>query len=165
PQLKKDYIDTGKVRLAFRDLPLSSIHPRAMPAALAAECAHEQGRFWEFHDLLFNNQKQMTDENFAKWAGDLKLDTTGFLSCYTTQKYKAEIDGDAGEAAKIGVNGTPGFIFGRTRPDGTLEGQYISGAQPYALFAQAIEAVMKTPPPPPPAPPKAGPSTSGPGLP
>lgn len=147
PQLKKDYIDTGKVRFSYRDLPLTSIHPRALPAALAAECANEQGRFWEYHDRLFENQTSMSDENLLKWAGDLKLNTDAFTACMTTQKYKAEIERDAADAQKVGINGTPGFIVGLSRPDGSVEGIYISGAVPYNVFTQAIESLLKAPAP------------------
>jgi len=131
-QIIKNYVDTGKVRYVFRDFPLS-FHEFARPAAMAAECAHEQGKFWEYHDLLFTNQAELSEANFKKWATELKLNTVQFNTCLDTEKYSDEVAADQAEGQSYGVSGTPAFF---------INGQIISGAQPYSVFQQAIEQAL-----------------------
>ena len=133
-QIKKEWIDTGKLRYLVRDLPIESIHPQAMPAARATRCAGEQGKLWEMrHSILLNNQR-LTNESFATFAQDLKLNMGAFTKCYAdTAKFQAEITRDMTEAASVGISATPSFVIGRTSA-GQMEGVRFIGAQPYAAF-------------------------------
>ena len=133
PKIIKDYVDTGKVKYVFRDFPLG-FHDQAKPAAMAAECAGDQGKYWEYHDLLFKNQASLSAANYKKWAKDLKLDTTKFDACVDTNKHKAEVEKDFADGQKAGVSGTPAFF---------INGKMISGAQPYSVFKAEIEAALK----------------------
>jgi len=118
-----------KVSLSYRDFPLYAIHPYAMGAAEASRCAEEQGKFWEYHDQLFNASKLEKDA-LIQYARDLKLDDRQFESCLTTEKYKADIDKDQLEGRNAGVNGTPGFF---------INGVFVSGAQPKEAFTNVID--------------------------
>ena len=122
-----------KVHHVFMDFPIAQIHPRAMPASIAGRCAGEQGKFWEFHKQLFRNQRELTDVNFKKWAGDLKLDVTKFEACRTGGGQEAAIEKTMDAGQKVGVTGTPAFF---------LNGVMISGAQPYEVFEQLIEGEL-----------------------
>ncbi len=132
PQIDEQYIKTGKVKLVYRDFPLS-FHPNAHPAAQAAECADEQGKFWQYHDKIFANQASLSAANLKQWAKDLALDTTKFNSCLDSGKYKSEVDKDLSEGSAAGVSGTPAFF---------IDGELIVGAQPFSVFQQAIEAAL-----------------------
>ncbi len=141
-QIKKDYIDTGKIKYVTRDFPLS-FHPHAEVAAEASECAADQGKFWEMHDKLFGGQASWSNladakPTFTQYATDLKLDVTKFNDCVNSGKYKEEVQKDMADGMASGVNGTPGFwVLG---PDGKT--QLISGAVPYATFKQAVDAML-----------------------
>ena len=139
-QIKTQYIDTGKVKLVYRDFPLDSIHPGAKPAAEAAECAEDQGKFWEMHDKIFeeqNKQGQGTVQfgvtDLKNWAGELGLDQDKFDSCLDDGKYADEVAKDFQDGAQAGVQGTPSFF---------INGKQLSGAQPFAAFQQAIDAEL-----------------------
>lgn len=135
PQLITDYIDTGKAKLYYRHLPLS-FHPQARPAALASECANEQNAFWEYHDVLFDNNSTLgtaTTEKYVEWATDLGLNADQFETCLTTEKYAENVDGDNSSAAAAGASGTPTFY---------INGQQLVGAQPLASFKAIIDAEL-----------------------
>ena len=132
-QIKKEYIDTGKVKFVFRDFPLNSIHPYAQKASEASECADEQGKFWEYHDKLFENQGALTVDNLKKYASDLSLDTKKFNDCLDSGKMTAEVNKDTQDAQASGGSGTPYFLVGN-KP--------VSGAQPFANFKAAIDAQL-----------------------
>jgi protein-disulfide isomerase len=136
-QIENDYISTGKVKLVYRDFPLS-FHPNAQPAAEAAECAREQGKFWEFHDKIFENQQALSASSYKQWASELGLDTAKFNSCVDSGKYRSEVQKDFADGSALGASGTPTFFIGKS--DGL--GQKIVGAQPYSVFQQAIEAYL-----------------------
>lgn len=133
PLIEEQYIKTGKVKFVYKDFPLESIHPMALPAALAARCAGEQGKFWEYHDMIFENQALLSDASLRQWASNLGLNTANFNSCLDSQKYLSEIRQDLQEGDAAGVRGTPGFL---------VNGQLISGAQPFSAFQQAIESQL-----------------------
>ena len=135
PQIQSEYIDTGKVKFYYKDFPLDSIHPQATPAALAARCAGEQSedKFWELHDLIFQNQASMSEDNYKKWASEIGLDTNKFNECLDSQKYINEVRADLQQGQGAGVRGTPGFL---------VAGQLVSGAQPFSVFQQIIEAEL-----------------------
>jgi len=105
-----------------------------MPAALAAMAAHEQGKFWEFHDKLFANQKVLNRDQYLTYAKELKLDVAKFQQALDGAKFKAHIEADAAEAGKLGVSGTPEFF---------VNGKFLSGAKPFAEFATVINAELK----------------------
>ena len=126
-QLQDDYGD--KVRIAFKHNPLG-FHQRALPAAKAAEAAGLQGKFWEMHDKLFANQKELTDENFEAWAKELGLDVAKFKKDMADPKVEAKIKGDQRMGAPIGVTGTPAFF---------INGRFLSGAQPVENFKKLVD--------------------------
>ncbi|MEK6935003.1 MAG: DsbA family protein [Nanoarchaeota archaeon] len=132
-QIEKEYIDTGKVKFVFRDFPLNSIHPYAQKASEASECADDQGKFWEYHDVLFENQASLDLISLKKYAADLELDTGDFNNCLDSGKYADEVKKDTADAQAAGGTGTPFFLIGN-RP--------VSGAQPYANFKAAIDAQL-----------------------
>ncbi|MFH1977830.1 MAG: DsbA family protein [Candidatus Aenigmatarchaeota archaeon] len=131
-EIQTKYIDTGKVKFYFRDFPLS-FHQQAKPAALAARCADDQGKFWEFHDLIFENQQDLSEATYKQWASDLELNTVEFNSCFDSNKYSAEIDADFSAGQAVGVSGTPSFF---------INGHKVVGAQPFAAFENVIEQLL-----------------------
>lgn len=142
PALKSSYVESGKVRYVFRDFPLEQLHPHARKAAEAAHCAGEQGKYWEMHDLLFQNQQALATEQLNAYAGRLGLDGAAFAKCLDSGKYAAAIQKNLGEGAAAGVRGTPSFVIGRTRPDGSVEGLLVSGARPLGEFRQEIDRLL-----------------------
>ena len=139
-QIKRDFIDTGKVRFVSRDFPLD-FHANARPAALAVRCAGEQGKFWEMRHGVTVNGNALSRDTYFALARDLGLDMQGFGACLGNEKYKAAVDQDIAAAVAAGVSGTPTFVVGPTAPDG-VEGQRIVGAVPYAVFENAIRAAL-----------------------
>jgi protein-disulfide isomerase len=136
PEIKKNFIDTGKVRFVKRDLALD-FHPNALKAAQAARCAGDQGKFWEMHDILSANPNALGPEAYAKYARDLGLDAGAFKACTESDKYVTDIRESGKGADSIGITGTPSFIVGSVKDD-TLDGIKIVGAQPYAVFEKVI---------------------------
>ena len=135
--LKKNYIDTGKIHFISRDLPLG-FHANAMGAARAGRCAGEQGKFWEMRNVLINNSKDLSPEAVAKYAQGVGLAMTAFHACFESEKYKDEIQKDIAEANAIGITGTPTFVIGKTTPD-KIEGARFVGAMPLAYFEARIK--------------------------
>lgn len=133
PQLKSEYIDTGKVRFVYRDFPLTSIHSEARPAAIAANCAETQGKYWEMHDKIFTNQQGLSDASYKAWATELGLDNAKFETCLRDPAMGSEVDQDLRDGASAGVQGTPAFF---------VNGQLLSGAQPFGAFKQVIDAEL-----------------------
>jgi protein-disulfide isomerase len=105
-----------------------------MPAALASMAAHEQGKFWEFHDKLFANQQKQKREDFLVYAKELKLDVAKFTQDMDSGKYKALIEADTNEAMALGASGTPAFF---------VNGRFLNGAKPFAEFAKLINAELQ----------------------
>ena len=138
-EIRKNYIDTGKLRLVMRDLPLD-FHPNAMRAAVAARCAGEEGQFWKMRDTLVANNTKLSEEDIAGYAKDLHLDAPKFHACLASNKYKAQIDKEGAEAAALNISGTPSFVIGRTTPEG-VDGVTLVGAQPYAAFEARLKAL------------------------
>ncbi len=129
----------GSVALAFRDMPVAQIHPQAQLAAEAARCAGEQGKFWEYHDLLFGDQGSLDRNGLIANAAKLQLDAKQFDACLTTEKYKPQIQQDGQDGLRVGVSGTPGFF---------INGAFINGAQPEAAFEKVIEEQLALAAPP-----------------
>ena len=142
PTLKKDYIEAGKLRYAFRDFPLDQIHPQARKAAEAARCAGDQGKYWEMHDLLFRNQQALQPEQLKIYAGRLNLDPKTFGACLEGGKHRPLVQQNVDAGVSAGVRGTPSFFLGKTRADDTIEGVLISGARPLNDFRQEIERAL-----------------------
>ena len=133
PELEKNYIKSGKAKFVYRDYPLP-FHQNAQKAAEASECAGEQGKFWEYHDTLFENQKDLDTTSLKKYAKNLKLDAAKFDTCLDSGKMAPEVKKDTEDAAKYGVSGTPCFF---------VNGWRVSGAQPYNSFEEIIEKELK----------------------
>src|SRR3989338_1136042 len=132
PSIEEEYIKTGKVKLIYRDFPLS-FHTQAQKAAEAAECAGEQGKYWEMHDLLFEEGVQGGVAGFKQYAKQLGLNTAKFNTCLDSGAMASEVQKDMADGAAVGIQGTPGFI---------VNGKLVSGAQPFAVFKQVIDAEL-----------------------
>ena len=130
-QIQKNYKD--KVKFVFRDFPLTRIHPQAYKAAEAARCAGDQGRYWEYHDILFANIKALQPEELKQYAADLKLDAAQFAACLDNNAYTAAVSKDLALGTQLGVSGTPAFF---------VNGRFLSGAQPYSAFVELIEEML-----------------------
>lgn len=138
PLIIENFVDAGKVKFVYRDFPLESIHPFAMKAAQAANCARDQDKYWEYHDLLFENQAVWTNENmediFKSYSSSLGLDEGQFSECVDSGKYESEILKDIQDGLDAGVNyATPTFY---------INGIIVVGAQPYEVFKQVIESEL-----------------------
>jgi protein-disulfide isomerase len=127
PQLKEQYPD--QIRLVYRDFPLTG-HPEALPAALAADCANAQGKFWEYHDLLFDGGLTLGREAFDTYAQQIGLNMSDFDKCLDDQTFSAEVQGDVTYATQLGVQATPTFF---------LNGIALVGAMPFENFKQVID--------------------------
>jgi protein-disulfide isomerase len=117
----------------YRDFPLTSIHQYAQKAAEASECADDQGKFWEYHDLLFANQSTLDVDSLKGYAAELDLDTATFNDCLDEGKQSSEVEKDSQDAQAAGVTGTPAFF---------INGQLVSGAQPFSVFQQVIDQLL-----------------------
>ena len=130
PSIQKDYIDTGKVKIIYRDFV---VHSTSRIAQIASECADEQGKYWEYHDKLFENQGALDSDSLKSYASELGLNTAQFNSCLDSEKYGSEVDKDTNDGRAVGVRGTPSFF---------INGKKVVGAQPYEVFKQEIEAAL-----------------------
>ena len=140
-EIKKAYIDTGKVRFFSKDMPLD-FHPNAMRAAMAARCAGEQNKFWELRDVMGANPNSLDMEHIIGFAGDLKMNTTSLRACIDSGKYKDPVQTDVLEAMKIGANGTPTFIVGKSVGNG-VDGDLVVGAMPFQMFDSKLKELLK----------------------
>jgi len=142
PGLKRDYVDTGKVKYVFRNFPLE-FHRQARPAALAAECAGSQGKFWEMHDGLFANQKRLGPELYVSLAEELQLDTQIFKTCLASSIKRQSLEVETSLAEELGVRGTPTFFVGKLKDGHVVNATRIAGAQPLSNFARVIDAMLQ----------------------
>jgi len=134
PSIEREYISTGKVKFVYNHFPLRSIHYNAQSAAEASECANEQGKFWKYHDILFQNSPRLKENNLLDYATQIGLDTEKFKECLSSGKYESVVEKELREGSKFGVTGTPGFI---------INGKLITGAQPFSVFKQAIDSNLQ----------------------
>jgi protein-disulfide isomerase len=141
PQLRRNYIDTGLVRYASRDLPLPG-HAYAVTAAVATRCAGEQGRFWEFREALFAAQASLGPGTYADLARKFALDAEKFAACRQNGRQAANVRADLDLARANGITATPSLIIGRL-VDGQFQGETIEGAKPYAFIAARIDAMLE----------------------
>ncbi|MEM4326017.1 MAG: DsbA family protein [Candidatus Pacearchaeota archaeon] len=156
PLLKSNYIETGKVRLVFRDFPISSLHPMAQPSAEAAECVREKGgdlAYYRYHDKIFEEQNKLdsgnpkgpvtrtvsyTADDLKRWAREIGYNID---SCLDSRKFSSEVQKDLNDAAAAGVEGTPYFIIMKS---GDTKGTPLSGAHPYSEFEKIIESLLQS---------------------
>src|SRR3990170_4609313 len=117
PEIERDYIKTGKVRYVFRDFPLE-FHKQAPKASEAANCAGEQGKYWEMHDKLFENQNALMVDKLRQYAAEVGLESGPFDACLDSGKYAEEINRDVEDGKKAGVSGTPSFFIGKSQGPG-----------------------------------------------
>jgi protein-disulfide isomerase len=143
-ELKKNYIDTGKVRFISRDLPLD-FHPNAQRAAEAARCAGDQKKFWELRDRMIANSADLSQDAILKMAQSDSLEMTSFRACLDGNKHKAEIQKDAADASALGISGTPSFVIGKTSKD-TLDGDRVVGAVPASVFEAEFKKFLPATP-------------------
>jgi protein-disulfide isomerase len=136
-RLRKEYVDTGKVKLIFADFPVVQIHPDAVLAARAVDCAGDQHKYWEYHDKVFREQGR-DDEVFRfgprdlkKWARDSNLEMSAFNQCLDSGRHTDDVARDKEAGDKLGIRGTPTFLVNNRR--------VIAGAQPYTVFKKAID--------------------------
>jgi len=134
PQLEKEYISTGKVKFVYKDFPVADKHPEAQKAAEAARCAGEQGKFWEYHDVLYANKKILSNENYHKWADELKL-SNEFDTCLDNNEMAKKVKEDYSYGLKLSVDRTP-TVF--------VNGVAIRGLVTYQEYKDVIEKALKS---------------------
>ena len=140
--MKQEYIDTGKVYYVFKDYPIKQLHPQAHIAAQAAECAGEQGKYWEMHDALFVDPKEWDTTEEAvrsattRYAGNLALEATQFARCMEPDSpAAANVAANIAEAQRLGLTGTPAFV---------INGKLLAGAQPLDVFQRVYERELES---------------------
>jgi protein-disulfide isomerase len=131
-QVMENYSDT--VRVVFRQFPLNSIHPRAQKAAEASLCADDQGKFWEMHDAMFEEQKSLEVAQLKEKAARLELDAEAFASCLDDGKYAEQVAADLQEGSAAGVSGTPAMF---------INGRFLNGAVPYETLKDIIDRELE----------------------
>jgi protein-disulfide isomerase len=122
------------VRFVWKDFPLTSIHPEAFKASEAAHCAGDQGKYWEYHDRLFANQRALQVEALKKHAADLGLDAEAFNACLDSGKYADRVRAGLQAGARVGVGSTPTLF---------INGRLVTGAQPFEAFQQIIDEELE----------------------
>ena len=141
PLINETYIQSGKVALVFKHLPNRGFD--SMGASLAAQCANDQGKFWEFHQLLYKNQKPIdsgwvSKENLKKFAVEISgLDMNKLISCFDSQKYKSFVEKDLALASSFGFQDTPSFIIVNSKDGSNPE--ILKGAHPFPSFKTIID--------------------------
>ena len=135
-QVEKQIIETygDKVRIVYRDFPLTSIHPESLPAAEAANCAGEQGKYWEYHDALFAQKHGLGEKAYLAYAKDLGLDVDKFSACLDEHRYRDEVMADREYAINLGIRSTPTFF---------VNGIAVVGAQPFDVFKSIIDRELE----------------------
>jgi protein-disulfide isomerase len=144
PRIVKAYVEKGKLLIAFRHLPLEAIHAEAAKAAEAAECSGLQGKFWEMHDALFRDVRQLGARTHADRASEVGLDVPQFSKCLQGDR-ATRVQADLADARRLGIARTPTFLFGTGRADGSVTiVQRESGALPYSVFSGIVEKLLAT---------------------
>lgn len=123
-----------QVRIVWKHLPLPTLHKDAIPAAIASVAAQKQGKFWEFHDKLFADQRNLKFDAFKKYAEELGMDVARFEKDFADLANKEIVDADMAEARSLGLTGTPAFF---------VNGRYLRGAQPYTAFVRVINEELE----------------------
>lgn len=143
-ELKRKYIDTGKLQFATVDFPLDAIHNNAMHAANAARCAGEQGQFWALRDRMITNAADLSRDAITRYAASLNLNTDALNACIDAGRWQKTIDANIAEAKTFGVSGTPTFVLG-TRKGSKVTGRIIVGALPTTYFENAVDQLLAQP--------------------
>lgn len=141
-EIKKEYIDTGKLRFASVDLPLK-FHKNARQAAHAAHCAGDQGSFWELRHVLIENARTLSPEAIDGFAADLELDQQVFRKCMADQPYAEQIDADVALSGRVGITGTPSFVLAPYDGQDSIKGMKLVGAQPYSAFKSLLDKQLE----------------------
>jgi protein-disulfide isomerase len=142
PTLRRDFVDSGRLKYVFRHFPLETIHPFALKAAEAVECAGQQGKYWELHDHLFANQQALSQEHLLEYAKTFGLDTRAFQTCMDGQM-TAFIREDLAIAQRLGISSTPTFFIAEIQSDGQVRLiRRILGAQPYQTFKTLLDQLV-----------------------
>ena len=123
-----------QVRLVFRQFPLHSIHPQAQKAAEAALCANDQGKFWEMHDAMFGDQRNLDVAQLKSTAAGLELDATAFGQCLDSGQHAERVNSDLQAGMEAGVTGTPALF---------INGRFLSGAQPFEAISKVIDDELR----------------------
>lgn len=131
PRLRETYGD--RIRFVYRDFPILSLHPNALISAQAANCANDEGQYWQYHNLLLTNQDRSTRADLGAFAEQLALDMNVFDECLDSRRYEQEVNADYRDGASYGVTGTPTFF---------INGRPLVGAQPYEVFVSIIDAEL-----------------------
>lgn len=144
PQIVREYIDTGKLKYVFRHFPLETIHPLALKASEASECANDQNKFWPMHDRLFGNPTMLAAQHLPAHGAAVGLNAATFEQCMTAARHTAKIRRDMAEGQSLGVTGTPAFMLGRTVPgNSTIKVEiFTSGAKAYVGFKQDFDRLL-----------------------
>ena len=146
PDIIKEFVDSGKVRIVMREFPIENLHKNAKDASLAALCSNEQGKYWQMHDVLFANQKALAPDDLKKYAATLGLDTDAFNRCLDEGKYAQQVAASVSEGQKLGISGTPSFVVGLTDkadPGKVRLTRFIRGAQPLSAFRQNLNELLQ----------------------
>jgi protein-disulfide isomerase len=139
PAAVREYVETGKVRIVYRHVTPPN-HRRAVPAAIAAECAGRQAKFWEMHDRIFAKQTDLDDASLTAHAGALGLDLAAFASCQTDRATADRVARETTEARKLRIGGTPSFFIGRVQADGRVKvTTSLRGAVPLEELQEALD--------------------------
>jgi len=150
PQLIKNYVDTGKVKIVYRDFPLSFHDPMATKEAVAANCAKEQSGdsgYFQYHDEIFtrtiSNGSGLSEADLSTIATDLGLNLNSFNTCLSDPAQEEEVKKDIADAGQAGVSGTPTFVIGKSTASGEINGDLVAGAQPFAVFKAIIDPLLQ----------------------
>lgn len=138
PKIKNRYIDKGDVLYVLKDYPLG-FHDQAQSAAIAANCAGKQGKYWEMHDELFSPAISLGQGTYEALAIKLSLQEEEFKSCMADPQQVVEVEGDFNYGSSVGVQGTPAFYIGKLEDGRVIDGSLLSGALPFNSFSKAIE--------------------------
>jgi protein-disulfide isomerase len=125
------------VKFVWKDFPLTSIHPEAVKASEAAHCAGDQGKYWEYHDVLFANQRALQVAQLKKYAADLRLETAAFDRCLDSGTHAARVQAGLREATQLGLSSTPSIF---------INGRLVMGAQPFEAFQTVIDDELQRQP-------------------
>lgn len=145
PQLVNEYVNTGKVQFVFVDYPIAQLHPQAARAHEAANCAGDQGKYWDMHVSLFNGPITNDDAALVAQAKGVGLDVNAFQSCLTSGRHATSIQASVARIEQLGISGTPMTVIGITPAPGQplKVVKYVYGAQPYSAFKEAIDSVLQ----------------------
>lgn len=141
-ELKRNYIDTGKIRYVMMDFPLS-FHREAESAAVAARCAGKQGKFWEMQHALFDTRQSLEDALYSELASNFRLDKQAFDACRNDKSVLSEVTRQLDYGTQLGVQGTPAFFIGEVKGNKLVNTKMLSGAQAYSRFSHVIDTLLQ----------------------